>query len=176
MDILRTGGVHVPKFGVARTPEEAMKVAKELKCSDFVVKAQVLAGGRGRGKFSSGLKGGVKIVFSADEVYEISKQMLNQKLVTAQTGPQGVLCKEVMIVERLFPRREYYFTLMMERAYNGPVIIASSQGGMAIEEVARDSPDAIVTQPIDIEKGLTQELAIGIVKRLGFHPASHEQV
>ena len=76
MDVLRSGGVAVPNFGVAKTPQEAMDVARKLSSSDFVVKAQVLAGGRGRGKFSSGLKGGVKLVYSTEEVYEVSKQML----------------------------------------------------------------------------------------------------
>jgi succinyl-CoA synthetase beta subunit len=95
--------------------------------------------------------------------------------VTAQTGEKGIKCTEVMIVERVFPRREYYFAIMMERAYSGPVIIASSQGGVAIEDVARDSPEAIVTQPIDIETGVTQSIASQIVKKLGFHTSSHEQ-
>ena len=80
-----------------------------------------------------------------------------------------------MIVERLFPRREYYFAIMLERAYNGPVIIASSQGGMAIEDVAKESPEAIITQPIDISEGLDRETAQSIVKKMGFHAASHEQ-
>ena len=95
--------------------------------------------------------------------------------MTAQTGEKGIKCSEVMIVERVFPRREYYFALMMERAYNGPVIVASSQGGMAIEDVARENPEAIITQPIDIEKGVDREMAASVVKRLGFHPSSHEQ-
>jgi succinyl-CoA synthetase beta subunit len=100
---------------------------------------------------------------------------LGHTLVTAQTGEKGIKCSEVMIVERVFPRREYYFALMMERAFNGPVIIASSQGGMAIEDVARDSPELIVTQPIDIVKGIDHDIASSVVKKLGFHPSSHEQ-
>lgn len=80
-----------------------------------------------------------------------------------------------MVCERLFPRREFYFAIMLERAYNGPVVIASSQGGMAIEDVAKESPEAIITQPIDIAEGLTFDIASSIVKKLGFHPASHEQ-
>ena len=77
MEILRAGGVNVPKFGVATTPKEAMEVSQKLGASgDFVVKAQVLAGGRGRGHFTSGLKGGVKLVYSPEEVYDVSKQMI----------------------------------------------------------------------------------------------------
>ena len=76
MDVLRSGGVTVPNFGVAKTAQEAIDVARKLSSSDFVVKAQVLAGGRGRGLFSSGLKGGVKLVYSVEEVYETARQML----------------------------------------------------------------------------------------------------
>ncbi|UYV72671.1 SUCLA2 [Cordylochernes scorpioides] len=110
-----------------------------------------------------------------EEAQKISQQMLGQVLVTKQTGEKGVLCQEVMIVEKLFTRREYYFAIMMERAYGGPVIIASSQGGMDIEEVARESPEAIITEPIDITKGLTQEQANGIAARLGFQSTNKEQ-
>ena len=80
MEILRNGGVNVPKFGVASTPSEAVEVARKLGSSDFVVKAQVLAGGRGRGSFSSGLKGGVKLVYSPEEVHDVSKQMIGEFL------------------------------------------------------------------------------------------------
>ncbi len=76
MDVLRKGGVNVPHFGVAKTPQQAIDISRELSSHDFVVKAQVLAGGRGRGQFSSGLKGGVKLVYSSEEVYEIARQML----------------------------------------------------------------------------------------------------
>lgn len=96
-------------------------------------------------------------------------------MITKQTGEKGVACNKVMIVERLFPRREYYFAIMLDRAHNGPVIIASSQGGMAIEDVAKESPEAIITQAVDINEGLTHDCAQTIVKKLGFHAASHEQ-
>lgn len=119
LTVLRDAGVNVPRFGVASTTEEALKVAStELKgISDYVVKAQVLAGGRGKGTFDSGLKGGVKIVYSPAEVQDIAKQMLGNRLVTKQTTAQGVPCNQVMISERLYPRREYYFAIMMEREY-----------------------------------------------------------
>lgn len=96
-------------------------------------------------------------------------------MITIQTGEKGVRCNKVMIVERLFPRREYYFAILMDRSFNGPVIIASSQGGMAIEDVARESPEAIITQPIDINTGLSRETAASVVKKMGFHPQSHEE-
>jgi len=117
--ILRDAGVKVPRFGVASSSDEAFKVASnDLQgISDYVVKAQVLAGGRGKGTFDSGLKGGVKIVYSPEEVRDISKQMIGNKLITKQTTAAGVPCNQVMISERLYPRREYYFAIMMEREY-----------------------------------------------------------
>lgn len=104
---------------MASSSGEARIVATdELKgLSDYVVKAQVLAGGRGKGTFDSGLKGGVKIVYSPDEVENIAKQMIGRRLITKQTGEKGVPCNQVMISERLYPRKEYYFAIMMERAY-----------------------------------------------------------
>lgn len=80
MEILRTGGVAVPRFGVAETPKEALDISQKLGSNDFVVKAQVLAGGRGRGNFTSGLKGGVKLVYSPEEVHDVSRQMLGKRV------------------------------------------------------------------------------------------------
>jgi len=167
----------VPKFGVAKTPEEARKVATTVLqgSSDFVVKAQVLAGGRGRGTFDSGLKGGVKIVFSEQEVEDLAKQMIGKRLITKQTGEKGIPCNSVMVTERLYPRKEYYFSILMERQYGGPVIIASSQGGVNIEDVAAENPDAIVTEPIDIIKGVDRAAIERVVKKLGFSKETQDQ-
>lgn len=177
LGILRSAGVNVPKFGVASNAEEAEKVAAtELKgLTDYVVKAQVLAGGRGKGNFDSGLKGGVKIVYSAKEVSEIASKMIGSRLITKQTGDKGIPCNKVMITERLYPRREYYFAIMMEREFGGPVIIASSQGGVNIEEVAKENPDAIIKEPIDIINGLKKEQVLRVASKLGFHPDSTEE-
>ncbi|XP_066915398.1 succinate--CoA ligase [ADP-forming] subunit beta, mitochondrial-like [Clytia hemisphaerica] len=174
LDILRKAGITVPRGGVARTPDEASKIAKSLETHDFVVKAQVLAGGRGKGTFDSGLKGGVKIVYSPEEVEDVSSKMLGNKLHTIQTGTVGRPCNEVLIVERLYPRREYYFAITLDRAAKGPLLIASSQGGMSIEDVARENPDAIIRQPVDIYKGLDRETAINFAERVGF-PGSNKE-
>lgn len=119
LSLLRDNGVAVPKFGVADSGQQAAKVASdELKgVTDYVVKAQVLAGGRGKGSFDSGLKGGVKIVYSPSEVEDIVSKMIGHNLITKQTGEKGVPCNKVMIAERLYPRREYYFAIMLERSY-----------------------------------------------------------
>lgn len=172
MKILRDHGVQVPKFGVAKSTNEVPKIIKELKSKDYVVKAQVLAGGRGRGHFDNGLKGGVKMAFSETEAVKLANQMIGHKLITKQTGEKGIICNEVMIVERLYPRREFYFAIMMERSYGGPVLLASSVGGVNIEEIAAENPEAIITEPIDIEKGVLDEQARSVAERLGFSESS----
>lgn len=93
--------------------------------------------------------------------------MIGQYLVTKQTGEKGRICNKVMVTERKFPRKEFYFAVMMERAFSGPVLIASSQGGVNIEEVAAESPEAIVYQPIDIIEGIKKEQALKIATKVG---------
>jgi len=166
--ILRDNGIPVPKFGVANSGSEAGKIAKDLGTNDLVIKAQVLTGGRGKGHFKGGLKGGVKLVYSPEEAEKISGQMIGDYLVTKQTGEAGRICNKVMITERKYPRKEYYFCIMMERSFGGPVIIASSQGGVNIEDVAAENPDAILKIPIDVVEGLTKDKALSVAKKLGF--------
>ncbi|XP_057672624.1 succinate--CoA ligase [ADP-forming] subunit beta, mitochondrial-like isoform X1 [Diorhabda carinulata] len=165
--LLKNADITVPNFGVAKTKEEAKKIAESLNTKDLVLKAQVLAGGRGKGSFKNGLKGGVRMVYSPEEAEDICGKMLGQYLVTKQTGEKGRICNAVMVAERKFPRKEFYFAVMMERAFNGPVIIASSQGGVNIEEVAAENPDAILYEPIDVMKGLTKEQAEKVAVKVG---------
>lgn len=172
MRLLRDNGVQVPKFGVAKSPDEVTSIIKDLKSKDYVVKAQVLAGGRGRGHFDNGLKGGVRMAFSESEASKLTSQMIGHKLITKQTGEKGVICNEVMIVERLYPRREFYFAIMMERSFGGPVMLASSVGGVNIEEIAAETPEAIITEPIDINTGVTDDQAKKVAEKLGFSESS----
>jgi len=175
--LLKKHGIPVPGFGVAHTVEEAVAIAKELDSTDVVVKAQVLTGGRGRGYFkNTGFKGGVKLVYNAEEAGKVAAGMLGDLLVTKQTGEKGIPCEKVMVCERKFPRREFYIAIMMERSFGGPVIIASSQGGMAIEDVAAETPDAIVKFPIDISVGMTDALAAEIAKSIGLGTHLEETV
>jgi succinyl-CoA synthetase beta subunit len=95
-------------------------------------------------------------------------QMIGQKLITKQTGAAGKLCTSVYIVERKFARREFYLAILMDRQTQGPMIVASSQGGMDIETVAKENPEAIITTPVDIEVGVTDEMATKIATDLGF--------
>ncbi|QKX54912.1 uncharacterized protein TRUGW13939_02002 [Talaromyces rugulosus] len=167
-NLLKTYGVGVPKGEVARTAEEAEAVAKSIGGDDMVIKAQVLAGGRGKGSFDNGLKGGVRVIYSSTEAKMFADQMIGHKLVTKQTGAGGRLCNAVYICERKFARREFYLAILMDRQTQSPVIVASSQGGMDIESVAKESPDAIHTTPIDIKVGVTDEIARSIATDLGF--------
>ncbi|KAL1634615.1 succinate--CoA ligase beta chain [Diplodia intermedia] len=166
--LLETYGIGVPKGNVAQTAQEAETVAKNITGDDMVIKAQVLAGGRGKGTFDNGFKGGVRVIYSPTEARILAEQMIGHKLITKQTGAQGRLCSAVYIVERKFARREFYLAILMDRASQGPVIVASSQGGMDIETVAKEHPEAIITTKVDIHKGVTDDIARDIAVQLGF--------
>lgn len=169
MGILQEFGIKVPKFKVATTPAEVKAITSSGELGkDVVVKAQILAGGRGKGSFDSGMKGGVKLVYSPEEAEQISKNMLGHRLYTKQTGREGKPCNHVMVCERLFPRREFYFAITLERAFQGPVIITSTQGGGNIEQIAAENPEAIIKEPINLDTGLTEEQALNLATRLGF--------
>ncbi|XKL67266.1 hypothetical protein PGB90_010686 [Kerria lacca] len=172
--LLKENGIPVPEFGVAKSKEEAREIAKKLNVRDIVLKAQVLAGGRGKGHFKGGLKGGVKMVYTPEEAERIAGQMISDYLITKQTGEKGRICNSVIVTERKFPRKEYYFAIMMERAFNGPVLIASSQGGINIEEVAAENPQAILYEPIEINSGLTKEQALKIAINVGLEDKKEE--
>ncbi|KAI6915909.1 Succinate--CoA ligase, partial [Hortaea werneckii] len=106
--------------------------------------------------------------YSPREASILADQMIGHKLITKQTGERGRICNSVLIVERKFARREFYLAVLMDRATQGPVIVASSQGGMDIETVAKEQPEAIITTKVDIHKGVTDEMAHEIASKLGF--------
>jgi len=178
MSLLQDAGVPVPKFGVAKTAAEARQIAVDIASTDLVVKAQVLAGGRGKGHFAKAhdKQGGVRLVYSPDEVEQAAQGMIGDFLITKQTGAEGRICNSVMITERKFTRKEFYIAFMNERAFAGPVIIASSEGGVNIEEVAESNPDAIVKFPIDINTGLDMESAKQVAEKIGIQAAKLEEV
>src|ERR1700761_5858489 len=153
-ELMQKFGVATPKGAVASTAEEAEAVAKSLETSDLVIKAQIHAGGRGKGTFKSGYKGGVKLVKSPEEIKEAAKNMLGQTLVTAQTGPDGKLVSKVMVAVSKNPVRELYFAIVMDRDAKAPVIIASTKGGMNIEDVAHETPELIMNMVVDPAIGL----------------------
>lgn len=156
-------GINVPHGQVATTPEEAQEIAASIMGgqsgpeADVVIKAQVLAGGRGLGTFTNGFHGGVHVVTRAKQAYDVARNMLGQNLVTKQTGAEGRRVDKVFLVKRMYLRREMYFSILLDRSYNGPVMIASSRGGTSIEDIAAATPEAITKVGIDILKGPTDE-------------------
>ncbi len=171
-ELLEKFGVATPSGRVASTPEEAESLARSMISNQLVVKAQIHAGGRGKGTFTSGYQGGVKLCKTASEVGAVAAQMLGQTLVTHQTGEAGRLVRKVLIAESKEIARELYFAITLDRALGCPVIIASLQGGMDIEAVAEKSPDAIVREPIHPGLGLLPFQSRKLAKELGFGPAN----
>merc|ERR1712150_49363 len=176
MTLLKDAGVPTPKFGVASTSAEARTIADELGGSDLVIKAQVLAGGRGKGHFAKYPKGGVQLLYNADEIEEAAKGMIGDYLITKQTTAEGRICNSVMITERKYTRKEYYLAFMNERAFSGPVLIASSEGGVNIEDVAASNPDAIIKVPIDINEGFKIESAKDTASKIGIPAGRVDEV
>ncbi|XP_072902262.1 succinate--CoA ligase [ADP-forming] subunit beta, mitochondrial-like isoform X3 [Hemitrygon akajei] len=115
--LLEDAGISVPMGKVVCTPQEAYDAAKAIGSRDFIVKAQVLAGGRGKGVFEGGLKGGVQIAYSPEQARDISSQMIGKKLFTKQTGAKGRICNKVLICERRYTRKEYYFAIILDRIF-----------------------------------------------------------
>eukprot|EP01091_Cochliopodium_minus_P002541 TRINITY_DN1238_c0_g1_i1.p1 TRINITY_DN1238_c0_g1~~TRINITY_DN1238_c0_g1_i1.p1 ORF type:complete len:434 (-),score=151.32 TRINITY_DN1238_c0_g1_i1:48-1349(-) len=161
-------GVKTQKWRLATAAKQAKKGAEELNCKEYVVKAQIHAGGRGKGTFENGFQGGVHLCKTPEQAEELTMKMLGQKLVTKQTGGKGVLVEKVMIAEAINIVKETYFSILMDRAFDGPVMVGSPKGGMDIEAVAHETPEAIFKEGIDIEKGPTREQTLRMAKNLGF--------
>jgi succinyl-CoA synthetase beta subunit len=154
--LLQKFGVAVPKGAVAYTPQEAEKVARGLAGPAYVVKAQIHAGGRGAGHFQdnpSG-KGGVRIVKSPDEVGKAAADMLGHVLITKQTGPKGREVKRIYVEEGCDIKRELYLGMLIDRRTSRVTVMASTEGGMEIEEVAHKSPEKILRVAIDPVTGM----------------------
>ncbi len=156
-ELLRQYGVPVTKGFSAFTAEEALTAAKQIATPIRVVKAQIHAGGRGKGKFKekgSGDKGGVRLAKSLDEVKVAAEQMLGRTLVTVQTGPAGRVVRRLYVEGTVDIGRELYLSALVDRATSRIAFVASTEGGMDIEKVAHDTPDKIFTMTIDPATGL----------------------
>jgi len=158
-EIFKKYGVPTPRGKVAFTVDEAVEAAKELGGNLWVVKAQIHAGGRGLG-------GGVKLAKSIEEVRELADQILGMTLVTHQTGPEGKLVQKVYIEEGADIAKEYYLGMLLDRAAEMPVMMASTEGGMEIEKVAEETPEKIIKVTIDPTVGFQgyhgRKLAFGL--------------
>ena len=170
-----------PRGAVASTPAEAEAAAREFSGAKLVIKAQVHAGGRGKGHFTNGFKGGVHLIESPAQAAEFAEKMLNQTLVTVQTGVAGKRVSKVMVAEAVDITHEYYLAILLDRDTCRPVIVVSTEGGMSIEDVAHNTPEKIVRQFIhpllglqayEVRKltaalGLTGDIAKQFAKLLG---------
>ncbi|MBS3907485.1 MAG: ADP-forming succinate--CoA ligase subunit beta [Syntrophaceae bacterium] len=162
-EILRSYGVPVPRGRVAETAEEARKIAEEIGEKPIVLKAQIHAGGRGKG-------GGVRVVSSPEEAERAGKEILGMRLVTHQTGPGGRVVRKILVEEGAEIKEELYLGVVMDRSRECPVIMASREGGVEIEKVAAESPEKIVKEWVEPYVGLRPFQANKIGYELGLEP------
>lgn len=159
-EIFSKFSIPVPRGSVAHDAEEAKRIAEEIGGGPWVIKAQVHAGGRGKG-------GGVRIAETLEAVQEVAKEMLGMTLVTPQTGPQGKRVSKVLVEEGVSVKQEFYIGAVVDRPKRCPVLIASAEGGMGIEELAATHPDRIVREWIHVGVGISSFQARNLVFGLG---------
>jgi succinyl-CoA synthetase beta subunit len=162
-ELFRNYGIAAPRGRVVRTPEEAVLAAKEIGSLPIVLKAQIYAGGRGKA-------GGIRIAKTVDEVSAAAEGLLDHRLVTAQTGADGQPVHRLLIEEALAYQKELYLGITMDRSAGSPVVIASSEGGVEVERLARETPEKIVKEYIDPAFGLRPFQAARVSYALGLPP------
>lgn len=175
MSLFQKFDVKVPNYTVATTAEEAEAQSEEMVsqgANDFVVKAQVHAGGRGKGKWDTGFVGGVHVGASPLEARSLAAKMLGNNLITKQSGAEGKPCDSVMICERIYLRRETYFAILMDRETSGPCLVGSSEGGMDIEAVAEATPELIHKIPCSLDEGPSDDQLYQLATNMGFNTDS----
>ena len=160
-ELLRGYGVPVPNGRVAHNVDNAATIAEELGGERWVVKAQIHAGGRGKG-------GGVKVASSIDEVKQFTDEMIGSHLVTPQTGAEGRLVQRVLVEQACNINKEFYLGMVIDRATQRITVIASASGGMNIEEVAKTDPDRVIREAVDPAVGLAGFQCRKIAARMGF--------
>lgn len=166
-DLLRKHQVSIQDFRIIDSDLDS-KPLSGFKADEYVVKAQILAGGRGKGHFDSGFKGGVHLTKKPEDIMGLAKSMIGNKLITKQTPKEGILVDKVMVAESVNIKRETYFSIVMERSCNGAAIVASPAGGMDIEAVAEKTPHLLKTLPVDIYEGITDKTANEVAEFLEF--------
>lgn len=160
-EILLRYGVPIPPFGVASSVEEARHVAQQLHLSEAVLKIQVHAGGRGKA-------GGVKFAKSKDEIAHIAKTLIGMKMVNQQTGPEGVIAHKILLSAPVSIAKEYYIGALIDRAGATPLLIASPEGGMDIEEVAHKMPEKILKMPFAFDGKLRSYQLLRLTRFMGW--------
>ncbi|XP_055640336.1 succinate--CoA ligase [GDP-forming] subunit beta, mitochondrial [Toxorhynchites rutilus septentrionalis] len=172
--LLEESGVAIQAFRVLEGRKDE-DILKDFNVREYVVKAQILAGGRGKGHFDNGFKGGVHITKQRGDVIPLVEKMVGAKLITKQTPKDGILVKKVMVADSINIVRETYLSIVMDREHNGPVLIASPAGGMDIEAVAEETPEKIKTMPIPVIEGITRVQALDVARFLEFEGALAEK-
>ena len=165
-EILKKFNVPIPKGKVAFSPQEALQVAQEIGGEIWVVKAQIHAGGRGKG-------GGVKVARSLDEVFNIAQSILGMTLVTHQTGPEGKIVKRLLIEQGINIEKEFYLGITLDRSTAQNVVMVSTEGGVEIEKVASESPEKIIKVFVDPSAGLLPFQARALAFALGLQGVQH---
>ena len=173
--LLKSFGIPTPYNKVANSVLEAQCIAKEIGDDQVVVKAQVLAGGRGKGKFSSGVQGGVHIIPPGD-VSSIARGMIGKQLVTKQTGEAGKPCNMVLVMKKVPLEKEFYLAFLLDRKFGGPVLVYSRKGGMDIEEVAARDPTEIFKVPLCLHQGITSSISEQVTQNLGFESSRKQEI
>ncbi|KAK9752260.1 CoA-ligase [Popillia japonica] len=168
-NLLQKHGLTVQKFCLVNH-RLGFEEFQNFEAKEYVVKAQILAGGRGKGHFDTGFEGGVKITESKEEAKQYVTNMLGHRLITKQTSGEGVLVNEVMVAESANIIKETYVCIAMDRQCNGPVLLISPHGGVDVETVAKKSPSLLRKMPIDIYEGITDVLANEVSDFLRFSP------
>jgi succinyl-CoA synthetase beta subunit len=166
--LLEKFGVPVPKGAPAKTPEDFVTALAQLPDGPTMVKSQIHAGGRGKGTFTNGYKGGVKFCKTKAEAREVAGRMLGETLVTVQTGPAGRKVQTIYFTAASDIKKEYYLAILLDRAASRPVIVASTEGGVEIEEVAHKTPEKIHKIVVDPAYGLADYQVRELVSALGF--------
>ncbi len=164
-------GVPVPKGVAAKSPAEFESALAQLPDAPVVVKSQIHAGGRGKGTFTDGFKGGVKFAKTKADAFDYANKMFNNTLVTIQTGPAGRKVQTIYFTHASDIKKEYYLAILLDRASSKPVIVASTEGGVDIETVAHDTPEKIFKIFVDPAYGIADFQVRELVFKLGFNTA-----
>ena len=173
--LLKQYGVAVPSGEPCKTVAEAKAAAEKLFAAGHtlaVIKSQIHAGGRGKGTFTHGFKGGVKLAKSVDEAVNFAENMLGKTLVTVQTGPEGRVVQTILVAAAEKILKEFYLAVLLDRANSRPLIMASTEGGVDIEEVAAHSPEKIIKEWVDPAVGIQPFQARKIASGLGLKGVS----
>lgn len=166
-------GVSIPRHVVVRTSKEALEAFRSPELgggavSDVVVKAQVLTSGRSHGIFDTGFRSGIHVARNEEEVAYLAAKMLGNRLITEQTTMKGKPVHELLLVERLYLKREAYFSILMDSVTASLMLVGSPAGGVTIEEIAAKTPELILTERLDTEAGVTDEIATKFARHMGF--------